>query len=171
MYVQEGTSYYSLTCQSVCMYISLPLRKAELFEKYYIQVIFCTMGETEMLRNKEVLSRWPKSTGPAYLGRLLTVMLSFNIGLEHFADQVGFSKSSLYTTEATRKDVIVRALCFCCCTRKWHHISCSSGHMDRTASSPGRPEPMKRSAEPRTALKHLFFYVYLLSTYSILIIF
>lgn len=169
--MQEFTSYYSLTCQNVRMYISLPLRKAELFEKYYIQVIFCTMGETEMLRNKEVLSRWPKSTGPAYLGRLLTVMLSFNIGLEHFVDQVGFSKSSLYTTEAIRKDVIVRTLCFCCCTRKWHHISYSSGHMDRTAFSPGWPEPMKRSAETRTALKHLFFYIYLLSTYSIRIIF
>lgn len=112
MYVQEGTSYYSVTCQSAHMYTSLPLRKAELFEKYYIQMIFCTMGETEMLRHKEVLSRWPKSTGPAYLGRLLTVMLSFNISLKHFADQVGFSKSSLYTTEAIRKDVIVRAFVF-----------------------------------------------------------
>lgn len=153
------------------MHIYLPLRKAELFEKYCIQVIFCTMGETEMLRNKEVLSRRPKSTGPAYQHRLLTVMLSFNTGLEHFADQVGFSKSSLYTTEAIRKDVIVRDLCFCCYTRKRHHISCSSGHMDRTASSTGRPEPVNRSAEPRTALKHLFFYTYLLSTYAILIIF
>lgn len=52
-----------------------------------------------MLRNKEVSARWPKSTAPAYLDRLLTVMLSFNFGLEHFADQVGFSKPSLYTMQ------------------------------------------------------------------------
>lgn len=51
------------------------------------------------MKNREVSSRWPKRTKSSYLGGLLTVMLSFNIGLEHFAAQVGFYTPSLYTRQ------------------------------------------------------------------------